>query len=108
MTWVVMMSAMLLSGFSSPVQNMPAWLQPLAGITPLTHMLVVVRGVFLRGAGWDVLWSLSIEEAFYLGFPILCLLLPRRLLIGVLLLWALALSPARARRRGTKWLRKQT
>ena len=46
-------------------------------------------------AGWDVLWSLSIEEAFYLGFPILCLLLPRRFLIGVLLLWALALSPLR-------------
>ncbi len=46
-------------------------------------------------AGWDVLWSLSIEEAFYLGFPILCLLLPRRLLLGLLLLWALALSPLR-------------
>lgn len=24
---------------------------------------------------WDVLWSLSIEEAFYLGFPLLCLLI---------------------------------
>jgi len=48
-------------------------------------------------AGWDVLWSLSIEEAFYAGFPLLCLWLwlPRRLLIGVLLLWALALMPLR-------------
>ena len=46
-------------------------------------------------AGWDVLWSLSIEEAFYLGFPLLCLWLPRKLLVGVLLLWALALSPLR-------------
>ena len=45
---VCMMPAMLLSGFSSPVQNMPAWLQPLAAINPLTHMLVIVRGVFLR------------------------------------------------------------
>ena len=44
-------------------------------------------------AGWDVLWSLSIEEVFYLGFPLLCLWLPRRVLVGVLLLWALALSP---------------
>lgn len=26
---------------------------------------------------WDVLWSLSIEEAFYLGFPLACLLLRR-------------------------------
>jgi peptidoglycan/LPS O-acetylase OafA/YrhL len=46
-------------------------------------------------AGWDVLWSLSIEEVFYLGFPLLCLWLPRRLLIGVLLVWALLLNPLR-------------
>jgi len=46
-------------------------------------------------AGWDVLWSLSIEEVFYLGFPLLCLCLPRRLLVGLLLLWALALAPLR-------------
>lgn len=26
-------------------------------------------------ASWDVLWSLSIEEVFYLGFPLVCLLL---------------------------------
>ena len=45
---VCMMPAMLLSGFSSPVQNMPSWLRPLAAINPLTHMLVIVRGVFLR------------------------------------------------------------
>jgi ABC-2 type transport system permease protein len=30
------------------VQNMPGWLQPLAAINPLTHMLVIIRGVFLR------------------------------------------------------------
>jgi peptidoglycan/LPS O-acetylase OafA/YrhL len=46
-------------------------------------------------AGWDVLWSLSIEEVFYLGFPLLCLWLPRRLLIGLLLVWALSLVPLR-------------
>jgi peptidoglycan/LPS O-acetylase OafA/YrhL len=34
------------------------------------------RTGYLPG-GWDVLWSLSIEEAFYLGFPLLCLLLRR-------------------------------
>jgi ABC-2 type transport system permease protein len=45
---VCMMPAMLLSGFTSPIQNMPAWLQPLAAVNPLTHMLVIVRGVFLR------------------------------------------------------------
>ncbi|GAB3253076.1 acyltransferase family protein [Chitinimonas naiadis] len=40
---------------------------------------------YLPGA-WDVLWSLSVEEAFYLGFPLLCLLLrgPKRLIAGLL------------------------
>lgn len=47
-------------------------------------------------AGWDVLWSLSIEEVFYLGFPLLCLWLPRRVLAGLLLVWALCLEPLRA------------
>lgn len=46
-------------------------------------------------AGWDVLWSLSIEEVFYLGFPLLCLWLPRRLLTALLLAWALGLMPLR-------------
>jgi ABC-2 type transport system permease protein len=45
---VYMMPAMMLSGFTAPVQNMPAWLQPVALINPLTHFLVIVRGVFLR------------------------------------------------------------
>ncbi|MFT3897552.1 MAG: acyltransferase [Thermomonas sp.] len=41
--------------------------------------------------GWDVLWSLSIEEAFYLGFPLACLLL-RDMRALVVALVALALS----------------
>lgn len=37
-------------------------------------------------ASWDVLWSLSIEELFYLAFPLACLWLPRRGLMLALLL----------------------
>lgn len=41
---------------------------------------------------WDVLWSLSIEEVFYLGFPIVCLLTRRTwVLTPMLLLLALSL-----------------
>jgi peptidoglycan/LPS O-acetylase OafA/YrhL len=36
-------------------------------------------------ASWDVLWSLSIEEVFYLGFPIVCLLLRRERVFAPLL-----------------------
>ncbi|WP_266156712.1 acyltransferase family protein, partial [Dyella silvatica] len=41
--------------------------------------------------GWDVLWSLSIEEVFYLGFPIVCLL-TRRAWVLAPLLFAFALT----------------
>jgi peptidoglycan/LPS O-acetylase OafA/YrhL len=48
-------------------------------------------------AGWDVLWSLSIEEVFYLAFPIVCLLLGRtRLLVPALLVLALSIPVVRA------------
>lgn len=53
------------------------------------------RTGWLPGA-WDVLWSLSIEELFYLLFPLLCLMLPRWLMISGLVLLALSLPITRA------------
>lgn len=41
---------------------------------------------------WDVLWSLSIEETFYLGFPAVCLLMRRSRRGAVLVLVLLALA----------------
>jgi peptidoglycan/LPS O-acetylase OafA/YrhL len=57
-------------------------------------------------ASWDVLWSLSVEEAFYLGFPLLCLTLGRsRALVPVLIAFALSLAWWRHGRHGL-WLEK--
>lgn len=47
-------------------------------------------------ASWDVLWSLSIEEVFYLAFPLLCLALSRKSLVAVLLLLALSVPITKA------------
>jgi ABC-2 type transport system permease protein len=41
--------ATLLSGFATPIENMPDWLQPLTLIDPLRYFLVITRGVFLKG-----------------------------------------------------------
>jgi len=44
-------------------------------------------------ANWDVLWSISIEETFYLFFPIICLFLKREWQFAIILLLFLTLSP---------------
>jgi ABC-2 type transport system permease protein len=46
--FLFMVPAMLLSGFATPIENMPAWLQPVTLINPLRYFLVIVKGVFLK------------------------------------------------------------
>ncbi|EIM04814.1 acyltransferase [Rhodanobacter denitrificans] len=57
---------------------------------------------------WDVLWSLSIEEVFYLGFPLVCLLTRRRrVLVPWLALLALSMPWTHAALRGNEiWQEK--
>jgi ABC-2 type transport system permease protein len=50
------MPAMLLSGFMFPIANMPEPVQWLTLLNPLRYFLVIIRGVFLKGVGLDVLW----------------------------------------------------
>jgi ABC-2 type transport system permease protein len=45
-----------LSGFIFPIENMPAAIQPLTYLIPLRYFLVIVRGIFLKGIGLDLLW----------------------------------------------------
>jgi len=49
-----------LSGFVFPVENMPAVIQPVSQLIPLTHFLIIVRGIFLKGVGLDVLWPQAV------------------------------------------------
>lgn len=46
--FVFMVPAITLSGFASPIENMPAWLQPLTMANPLRHFLVIAKGLFLK------------------------------------------------------------
>jgi len=46
----------LLSGFAYPIGNMPQAIQWLTFINPLRYYLVVIRGIFLKGVGLDILW----------------------------------------------------
>jgi ABC-2 type transport system permease protein len=48
--------AILLSGFVFPIANMPRVVQYLSYADPLRYFLVIIRGIFLRGSGFDILW----------------------------------------------------
>ena len=55
-------------------------------------------------ASWDVLWSLSVEEVFYILFPLLCTLLRKQtLLIGTLLCFVLIGPFARVHTQNELW-----
>lgn len=44
--------SILLSGFMFPFRGMPDWAQWLGGALPLTHYLIIVRGILLKGSGF--------------------------------------------------------
>jgi ABC-2 type transport system permease protein len=55
-TFFFLMPMIYLSGFMTPIENMPATIQWITYIIPLRYFLVIVRGIFLKGVGFEVLW----------------------------------------------------
>ena len=47
--FLVMPPMIMLSGFATPVENMPAWLQTLTVANPIRWFVVIIKGLFLRG-----------------------------------------------------------
>ena len=56
-TFFCFFPAMLLSGFAFPIANMPEPVQWMTLVNPLRYFLVIVRSIFLKGVGMEVLWS---------------------------------------------------
>ena len=51
-----MVPAVILSGYVSPIENMPLlWL---AAVDPLSHFILLLKGVFLKDLGWSAAWPL--------------------------------------------------
>src|SRR5262249_6443023 len=55
-TFFIMQPVFMLSGFAVPIRNMPTAIQYLTYLNPLRYYMDIVRGVFLKGTGIDVLW----------------------------------------------------
>jgi ABC-2 type transport system permease protein len=52
----ILMPMMFFSGFVFPIENMPAIIQYISYLIPLRYYFVIVRGLFLKGVGMDILW----------------------------------------------------
>jgi ABC-2 type transport system permease protein len=50
------MPMITLSGFGTPIASMPPLLQKISYVNPLRHVMVLLRSVYLKGSGFDVLW----------------------------------------------------
>jgi ABC-2 type transport system permease protein len=64
MTFFFFLPSILLSGFMFPFRGMPDWAQVVGKLLPLTHFLVLVRGILLKGNGlmelWPAIWPIIV------------------------------------------------
>lgn len=53
---IVGMVDFMFTGYATPVESMPQALQIFANVVPAHHMLAILRGILLKGAGLEALW----------------------------------------------------
>jgi ABC-2 type transport system permease protein len=55
LTFLTMFPSIFLAGFFFPIEAMPEWLQVITYIVPLRYMLVILRGIIVKGVGLEIL-----------------------------------------------------
>jgi ABC-2 type transport system permease protein len=53
--FLFLVPAITLSGFATPIANMPSWVQQITYLNPMRYLLVILRGVFLEGTPFALL-----------------------------------------------------
>jgi ABC-2 type transport system permease protein len=67
--------AFLLSGFLYAIENMPVPIQVITHIVPARYFITIVRGIFLKGIGLELLWG---QVLFLAGYSALIFFLAER------------------------------
>ncbi len=60
-----MTPTIILSGYATPIENMPLWLQEFTVINPLKHFLIIIKGVLLKNVPFDVVLEHTIPIAVF-------------------------------------------
>jgi len=66
------MPTVLLSGFAYPIANMPKIIQWFTIFNPMRYFMVVIRSIFLKGVGIEVLWT-QLVPLFLIGIAVIVL-----------------------------------
>jgi ABC-2 type transport system permease protein len=78
-TFFFLTPMLYLSGFIFPIENMPQMIQPVTYLIPLRYFLVIVRGIFLKGIGLELLWPQALAlSAWGTGMLALAVLRSRK------------------------------
>jgi ABC-2 type transport system permease protein len=67
--------AFMLSGFVYAIESMPPVIQAVSYLVPARYFVVILKGVFLKGVGLDVLW---VETLFLAGYAAVVFFLATR------------------------------
>lgn len=67
----VMVPMFFLSGFAFPIESMPRVIQWVSYLLPLRYYFVVIRGIFLKGAGVASLWDEGLAMLLFGGLILL-------------------------------------
>ncbi|MGA8164338.1 MAG: ABC transporter permease [Waddliaceae bacterium] len=69
-TFIVMVPSVMLSGFATPIENMPQWLQVFTYLIPMRYMLIISKGIFLKNIDAGIVmhnaWPLAVIACFTL------------------------------------------
>ena len=55
--FIFILPTMLLSGYATPIENMPTWLQPVTTFVPITHFFIIIKGIFLKDISAFDVWK---------------------------------------------------
>jgi ABC-2 type transport system permease protein len=64
---LVAMPLNMLSGSSTPLESMPAWLRTVMQVSPSTYFVSYAQSILYRGAGFDIVWPQYLAVALIGG-----------------------------------------
>lgn len=64
------MPTLVLSGFVFAIENMPVMIRGLTFIVPARYFIAIMRGIYMKGIGLEILWLDALLLSVYAGLMI--------------------------------------